>query len=239
MTQVDNNKRTVKIFSQESKFAENLTQYSESKKEKVRVRLHLDSQSLSDVLVPKNTHVHPAKLPNPRLTDEEKSITSSTEDLQHERQKTLKTVCDKYPHLKRLPSYERMDYVLADTDNHVLYGMIPKVNCRKKSTKVATIACHIAMQLQKQCSCGCQTLGLRGNKISFRLKLTGLNAHAPTGRICRTQKVHARQQHFVLSSCFTFCRQHQPRGSSLWSFTLANSLTWTHPLTRSTTDVKT
>ena len=70
---------------------------------------------------------HPAKLPNKEMTDEERSITTRTQDLQAERQKVLKAVCDNHTELHNLRSYERMDYVLTDKDNRLIYAMIPKV----------------------------------------------------------------------------------------------------------------
>ena len=70
---------------------------------------------------------HPAKRLNKKMTDEEMSITSRIQDMQTERQKVLMAVCDDHKELQHLNKYDKMDYVLTDKDNRLLYAMVPKV----------------------------------------------------------------------------------------------------------------
>ncbi len=47
--------------------------------------------------------------------------------VQKERQETLNRICDKHPELSNDSRYIRMDYILSDKDNRLLYAMVPKV----------------------------------------------------------------------------------------------------------------
>ena len=73
------------------------------------------------------TNPHPAKRSNKKMTDEEISITSRIQDIQTERQKVLAAFCDYHEELHHLNAYEKMDYVLTDKDNRLIYAMVPKV----------------------------------------------------------------------------------------------------------------
>ena len=73
------------------------------------------------------TNLHPAKRSNKKMTDEEISITSRIQDIQTERQKVLEAFCDYHEELHHLNAYEKMDYVLTDKDNRLIYAMVPKV----------------------------------------------------------------------------------------------------------------
>ena len=97
---------------------------------------HLSNRMQTENSVPLENWTLDWKQMNPTLHGKPMERATFPDRVQMERRGVLKQICDKHPELSNDSRYIRMDYVLSDRDNRLLYAMVPKVIISRRSTNL-------------------------------------------------------------------------------------------------------
>ncbi len=97
---------------------------------------HLSNRVQTENSVPPKNRTIDWKPMNPTFDGKPVERNTFPDRVQMERHRTLKQICDKHPELSNDSRYIRMDYVLSDRDNRLLYAMVPKVIISRRSTNL-------------------------------------------------------------------------------------------------------